>query len=142
VEITNTMANEAILIQQLQDRLPEVTMADGASGTDIEKGTILQLTDANTGSASSADGQFFAGILASENVGADGQTRYAVWTKGIFDLKLTDATVAAGEPVKIAGANLVALADDDTIENSREVVGVALQDGAANEVIEVMVGER
>lgn len=136
------MANEAVLIQQLQDRLPQVVMADGASGTNIEKGTILKLSDANLAAPSSADGEFFAGILASENVGADGQTLYAVWTKGIFDIKLTNATVAAGEPVKIAGANLVALADDDTIANSREVVGVAIQDGAANEVIEVMVGER
>ncbi len=133
------MANEAVMIRRLQDRLGEVTVADG---TAIAKGCILQLTDPQTGSASSADGQFFAGIAVSEKAANDGTTKMAVWTKGVFDIKLTTATVAAGEPVKIAGANLVALANDDTIGNSREVVGVALQDGANDEVIQVMVGER
>lgn len=131
------MANEATLVQQLEDRLLELTVADG---TGIEKGTILQLTDATTGSASSADGEFFGGIAAVEKVANDGQLRIPVWRRGVFDMKLTNATVAAGEPVKIAGANLVALADDDTIANAGEVVGIALQDGAANEVIEVLVG--
>jgi hypothetical protein len=131
------MANEAILVQQLEDRLMEVTVADG---TGIEKGSILQLTDPTTGSLSAADGNFFAGIAASEKVANDGSTRLAVWRYGVFDLKLTAATVAAGEPVKIAGENLVALADDDTIENKGEVVGIALQSGIASEVIEVLVG--
>jgi len=133
------MANEAKHIQRLQDRLLEVTVADDAG---IAKGCILQLTDAQTGSASSADGEFFAGIASTEKVANDGMVKMGVWTKGVWDLKLTNATVAAGEPVKIAGANLVAIADDSTIPNSREVVGVALQDGAENEVIQVLVGER
>lgn len=134
------MANEAVLIQDLEYRQLEVTMANGAAGTDIEQYTILKLTDPNTGAASSADGDFFLGILAVENVGADGQTRYAVYRGGVWDLKLTTATVAAGEPVKIAGANLVALANDDTVANSMEQVGMALQTGANDEVIEVLVG--
>ena len=133
------MANETILVQRLQDRLSTVVVADG---TAIEKGTILQLTDANIGSPSSADGEFFAGIAASEKVANDGSTSLAVWTKGVFDIKLTAATVAAGEPVKIAGANLAAIADDATIANSREIIGYAMQDGVASEVIQVMVGER
>jgi len=134
------MANEAILVQDLEYRHLEVTMADGASGTDIEKHTILKLSDPNTGAASSADGDLFLGILLTENVGADGTTRYAVSRHGVWDMKLTTATVAAGDPLKIAGANLVAKADDDTVNNFSEVVGMALQDGANDEVIEVLVG--
>ena len=134
------MTNEAVLVQDLEYKHLQITMADGSSGTDIEKGTILKLSDANLGAPSTADGEFFLGILLTENVGGDGTTRYAVSRYGVWDLKLTAATVAAGEPVKIAGTNLVALADDDTIGNKGEVVGLALQDGATNEVIEVLVG--
>ena len=134
------MANEAVLIQDLEYRQLEVTMANGSAGTDILKNTILKLSDPNTGAASSADGDFFLGILAIDNVGGDGTVRYAVFRGGVWDLKLTTATVAAGEPVKIAGANLVAIADDDTVANSMEVVGMALQTGANDEVIEVLVG--
>ena len=79
------MANEAVLIQDLEYRQLEVTMADGASGTDIEQYTILKLADPNTGAASSADGDLFLGILAVENKGADGQTRYAVYRGGVWD---------------------------------------------------------
>ncbi len=134
------MTNEAILVQDLEYKQLEVTMADGAVGTDIEQFTILQLTDPNTGSASSADGEFFLGILASENVGGDGQTRYAVYRGGVWDLKDSSAGITVGEMVKIAGANLIATADDDTIGNFSEVVGLALQTAAASEVIEVLVG--
>ena len=134
------MANEAILLQDLEFRHLEVTMANGAAGTNIAKGTILKLTDPNTGAASSADGDFFHGILLEENVGGDGITRYAVSRYGVWNLKLTTATVAAGEPLKLAGANLVAISDDDTIANKGEIVGLALQTGANDEVIEVLVG--
>ena len=134
------MANEAIKVQDLEYRQLEVTMADGASGTDIEQYTILKLADPNTGAASSADGDLFLGILADENVGADGQTRYAVYRGGVWDIKDSGAGITAGQMVKIAGANLIATADDDQIEKHSEVVGLALQTAAASEVIEVLVG--
>ena len=138
--ISESMANEAVLVQDLEYRHLEVTMADGASGTNIEKGTILKLTDPNTGAASSADGDLFLGILLVENVGGDGTTRYAVSRGGVWDIKDSGAGITAGEAVKIAGANLIATADDDTIGNKAEVVGLALQTAAASEVIEVLVG--
>jgi|TARA_R100000501_G_C2628714_1_gene123031 hypothetical protein len=134
------MANEAVLVQDLEYRHLEVTMADGAAGTDIEKGTLLKLSDPTTGAASSADGDLFLGILLTENVGADGQTRYAVSRHGVWDIKDSGAGVTVGDMVKISGANLIATADDDQIEKHSEVVGMALQTGAADEVIEVLVG--
>ncbi len=134
------MANEAVLIQDLEYKQLEVTMADGAAGTDIEQYTLLKIADPNTGSASSADGDLFLGILAVENVGADGQVRYAVYRGGVWDIKATTATITVGNLVKLAGANLVATADDDQVELHSEVVGMALQTAANDEVIEVLVG--
>lgn len=132
------MANEAVPIELPNGgRVIRFTCADG---TGIPKGTILKLTDPRTVSASSADGQFFAGIAAEEKVASDGQTTIGVWTEGIFDLKMTATTVTAGEPVKIGGANLIAAADDDTMENHGEVVGLALETASASEVIAVAVG--
>lgn len=128
------MANEAVLIQQLQDRLPQCKVADGAT---ILKGTILKLSDANTGAASSADGDVFLGIAAVDKLANDGQTTIAYWDKGIFDLKDSGAGITAGNPVKINGANLIATADDATAAGLKEVVGYALQTAAASEVIEV-----
>lgn len=134
------MANEAVLVQDLEWKQLEVTMADGAAGTDIEQYTILKLADPNTGAASSADGDLFLGILAAENKGADGQVRYAVYRGGVWDIKDSGAGFAAGVLVKISGANLVATADDDQIEKHSEVVGLALQTAAASEVVEILVG--
>ena len=111
------MANEAVLVQDLEYRQLEVTMADGSLGTDIEQYTILKLSDANTGSASSTDGDLFLGILAVENKGADGQTRYAAYRGGVWDLKDSGAGMAVGVMCKIAGANLVATADAAPHEN-------------------------
>jgi hypothetical protein len=131
------MANEAVLVQQLEDHLMEVTVADGAG---LEKGTVLKWADPNTGSASSADGDIFCGILATEKTASDGQTRMAVHRRGVFDMKVDGTGATMGQPVKINGANLVGIADDDTIENKGQVIGVAMQTGAADEVIEVLVG--
>ena len=135
------MADEAVMVQQLQERLTQVTVADG---TGIEKGTILKFSsDPNTASASSADGDLFAGIAAEEKVANDGQTELAVWTKGVFAIKVTADTGSAvlGEPVKIDVANTVTVADDDSVAHSSEVVGIALETGAAGETIQVRVGE-
>lgn len=132
------MANEATLVQQLEERLLEVTVADGAG---IEKGTILKLSDPNTAAASSADGDLFAGIASSEKVASDGSTRLAVWRHGVFDMKCDGVGVTVGDRLKINGANLVGVADVTTAADFNEAFGTALQTGAASEVIEVLVGE-
>ena len=136
------MANEAIPVQMLEYRQLEVTMADGASGPDIEQHTILKLSDPNTGAASSADNEIFGGILAVDNVGGDGQTRYAVWTRCVADMKLTAATLVVGDLVHIAGTNLIAKANVTTLADLSEIFGSELQDGANDEVIEIFVNKR
>ena len=133
------MADEAIMIQQLEEKLFQITVADGAG---IEKGTVMKFSsDPNTGAASSADGDLFMGILAEEKVASDGQTEVAVWRKGVFALKTSGSgTAVLGAPVKINGANLIDVADDDTIEVATQVVGIALETGGNSEVIQVLVG--
>lgn len=134
------MVSEAVLVQQLEDRCLEVTVDDADH---ISKGTILKLSDANLGTASSADGDIFLGIAKSEKVANDGQVRLAVWRHGVFDIYVEAGDiggVSAGEMVKISGANFIVTADSDTIETHGEVVGMALQDGAVDEQIEVLVG--
>ncbi|MEK0325845.1 MAG: DUF2190 family protein [Nitrosopumilus sp.] len=133
------MANEAKLVQDLEFRHLEVTMADGSSGTDIPLGTILKLDDPNTGSAGSADNDIFLGILLVDNEGGDGQVRYALSRKGVWDIKASNATIAAGKIVMMKGANLVAETDAAVTEQGQNV-GMALQTAATNEVIEVLVG--
>lgn len=131
------MANEAVLIQDLEYRHMEITVADNVA---IPKGTILSFQDPTKGVASAGDNELFIGILLEEKVVNSGVVRVAVSRHGVWDIKLTTATVTVGDTLKVAGANLVATADDDTVNNFTEVVGIALQTGANDEVIEVLVG--
>lgn len=125
------MANEAKLVRRLEDRLQQVTVAEDAG---IEKGTVLELTDVNTGAASSGTG-IFCGIATTEKVANDGSTTLSVWNNGIFDMTASAATITAGDLVKIDGANLVS-----TTATGEDAIGMALQDAAASEVILVHVG--
>jgi len=130
------MANEAVLIHELEPPIP-ITVADGAG---IEKGTILKISDPNTGAASSADGDIFAGITAEEKIASDGRTKIPVYRRGVFKITDSGAGVTVGQAVKISGANLVAAADDDQVELQFEVVGQALETAAASETLLVLVG--
>lgn len=134
------MANEADIIELLGNGGDPVrfTVADG---TGIEKGTIMKIdSDPRTIAASSADGDLIVGIAAEEKVANDGQTSLAVYTHGIFDLTCSGSgTATLGEPVKVTGANLIDVADDDTIAHMMEVVGVALETGGNSEKINVLV---
>ncbi len=138
------MTSEAIMIKQLEpsDRLFQVTVLDNAG---IAKGTLMQISsDPNTATKTSADGDLFIGILAEEKVADDGQTEMAVWQRGVFALQTAalSGAIAVGERVKISGANEVALADDDTIANAQEIVGIALESTTdqTTELIQVLVG--
>lgn len=126
------MTNEAILSTRLQDHLPSVTVADD---TLILKGTILKLSDPNTGAASSADGDIFGGIAFADKVADDGATKLAVYTQGIFEVVCDGVGVTVGDRLKIGGANLVSVADVTTAADFSEHFAIALQTGAASESI-------
>lgn len=110
-----------------------------ADATAIEKGTILKLSGDREVAASSADGDIFAGIAAREKVANDGRTQIAVIRDGIFDMTMADDTCNAGDIMKISGANLIAPADDDSVEAGAQAFGMALEAGSSGEVIEVLL---
>jgi len=132
------MANEAILLIEMSSPIP-MTCADGAG---IEKGTLLQLTDPMTVSASSADNEISIGIAAAEKIASDGVTKCPVYIDGIFRMKDSGSGVTAGDLLKIAGANLVATADDAGAQGGKEVVGKALETAGASETLAVLVGKQ
>jgi len=130
------MANEAKLVQRLQDRLPTCQVKGDA---DIAKGTILVLaaTEENRGEASAADGDIYLGIAAADYSTDDVPDTLAYWDKGIFYLTCDGVGVTAGDPVKVGGANLISVADDATAAGLKEVIGYSLMDGGAGDQVEV-----
>lgn len=137
------MANEAILRERANAQPIDFNVADG---TGIEAGTLLQLTDPRTASASSASGEIFAGVAAREKVANDGRTRLAVFPRGcgaVFDMTVTPSTGACtvGERVVINGANTITRMATTGLEpdDNKLVVGTALETGSAGEVIQVIL---
>jgi len=101
------MANEAIIVELLGNKGDTIryTCADG---TDIPKGTVLELTSPRTVIKGSGVNTPLVGIAASEKVANDGQTSIGVYTNGIFQLKCATTQCEIGDQVSLA-------ADDNTI---------------------------
>lgn len=119
------MANEAKVITLLgNDGDPvECTVTDASA---IPKGALIQLhATSMTGSISDTDGDYFLGVARSEKVASDGQTQFGVYTNGLFNMHSTTG-MTLGVPQKIEDVNLVTDANDDTIANAAEVVGLAM----------------
>ena len=130
------MANEAILVQQLETRFFEATIATGSSGTDIAKGTIMKWgSDPNTVVVSSGDGDLFAGILQSEHKGGAGVTSVSLGRRGKYAMKITaGGTTVLGEPVKIAGANLLEESIQQELETIKAVPSALLRKAFSGEL--------
>lgn len=86
------MASEALLIYELEPPLP-FTVADG---TGIEKGAILKMTGSMTASLADGDGDIIAGIAAEEKIANDGNTKLAVYRRGIFRVLAGSAGITVG----------------------------------------------
>ena len=129
------MANEAVMIEDFGLNPVQRKIANGSSGTDIEKHTIMKLADANLVSANSSTGEVFGGILAAEKVGGDGSTTTSCHMGGVFDLTCSGA-VTTGDNVTTSGANLIRLATSAEIVLGKSI-GIAEEDGSVNEVIRV-----
>lgn len=97
------MANEAICYVA-PTRFRQVTIAAGAV---IPKGTVIALTSANTGAASSADNDVFGGIAMEESTAATTHTTLTVAMDGEWGLMSTAAGITVGNQVSIGGANTV-----------------------------------
>jgi hypothetical protein len=136
------MANEAVILSlgEGQGRVRRFTCA---AATSISGGTICQLTDPITASASSAAGQAFAGIAAADKDGSDSSTSIGLYTEGTFDLVASGA-ITVGAPVFISGANLIATSisggEIASLVSGGLVLGRALETASNAEVIAVAVG--
>jgi hypothetical protein len=134
------MANEATIIE-LHGVVPgEPVNLTCANAATIEKGTLLKIADPCTAAASDGAAQAFIGIAAAEKVANDGSTTISVYTRGIFGLVTTNASVAAGERVCLGGANTIVQVTADT-ENLYGCVGISLgTDGAGAARVPVLIG--
>ncbi len=92
----------------------------------VPKGTLMKISASNTAIAATGDGEFFAGIAAVEVKPNIGTTKLACLTHCVALMTAGTGATTFGQPQKLSGVNLVIDADDDTIENSREVVGLSL----------------
>ncbi len=130
------MTNEAVMIQQLEDRLFEVEVP--VSGVWL-KGATLGLFDAQIGSNTTSGNHFFAGIATADKTSTDGINKASVWRAGVFDMKTSGtAAIVAGQQVGLSTLpNAVAIIPDIIAASGGRVVGVALQDGQVDETIQV-----
>ena len=134
------MANEAVIIELLGNQGDPIryTVADA---TGIAKGAIMELTDPRTMIASSGAGSVIAGIAAAEKVASDGSTTLAVYTNGIFDLKIkSGGSATLGSYVRSAAATDNTVTACTTLDNETgKAIGKALETGSADEVVAVRV---
>ena len=123
------MALETTLVIETMPPIP-FTCADG---TGIEKGTVLKLTDPMTVAAADGDTDIVAGIAAEEKIANDGNTKIAVYTRGIFKGFAGAAGVTAGAAiitdVATGAANELVNAD----VNSENIVGRSMETAADTE---------
>lgn len=132
------MADEAVIIE-LQRGANPVNFTC-ASGTGIEKGALLTLSNPRTVAAGTED-SVFGGIAAAEKTSTDMATTIACWVPGqgnIFDLKACAGGVTLGAMVKLSGSNLICDASDADFEAGK-VIGKSLEEGSADEVVAVLV---
>lgn len=126
------MANEAVCMIN-PTKFGRVTIAAGAV---IPKGTILKLTDPNTGAPSSADNDVFGGITMSESTAADTFTEMEVALDGVWALTATAAAITIGSDVVIGGANTIKAYT--TLDDEKGyVVGKILETTAGSETVMV-----
>ena len=136
------MADEAVIIELFDGGRPIRYTVNNA--TAVPKGTIMQLVDPRTIQACAASSTPIAGIAAAEKVASDGSTSLAVYTDGIFGLKVDPSgSVTLGTYVSFGTVQPVA---GNTIDNATSLdhekghtVGMALEEGSAAEVINVRV---
>ena len=126
-----------------------------ADGINISKGELLRLIDPRTVTAgkllsvTTVSQAPFAGIAAMDKLASDGSTAISVWTKGVFDIKISGANAIpkAGQWVGLSGGNILSwpagVLDATPISESFSggyFVGRALETASAQETIAVAIG--
>jgi len=133
------MANEAVIIELFNGGRPiRFTCADD---TEIEKGTLMELTDPRTVIANTNDNAPVVGIAAADKVANDGATTIAVYTDGIFDMLTDSGTDSVGALLaNSATENTLQTADaSDLLQGSD--LGMALETAGNAEVVAVRINK-
>ncbi len=121
------MANEATVITLLGNQGDPIEYTVDATVA-VPLGTLMKISASpQTAIAATADGDFFAGIAAVEVKANTGVTKLACLTHVVAEMEAGTGDTTFGQPCKISALNEVIDADDDTIENSGEVVGLSLE---------------
>ena len=130
------MANEWKIVRETSVPIPFTI----GNATPLEKGTAVYITDPNTVAATAADGNPFIGVVATEKIANDGNTKVDVWTSGVFIVTDSGAGVTVGDILKMNGANLVATADEAGAQCAKEYVGIALETAGAGHTFLALIG--
>ena len=130
------MANEAILLVKLEPAIP-TTVTDG---TGIEKGSLMNLADLNTGALSATAAEELSGIAASEKIASDGKATLGVIKRGVFKMYCSGAVNVGRAVQSAADANYPNHIEEAAVTSSgSSILGHALETGATTEQIMVMV---
>ena len=137
------MTDEAVLVSEHSALNPvQRTIANGSSGTDIEKHTLMKLEDENT--VDSSDGvNEWGGILATEKVGGDGSTTIGCHMNGQWDLRThIGAAISIGEQVTLSGANLIRAATAAEVQLGKFIgnADAVAADGTAETILVTLRG--
>lgn len=130
------MANEWKIVRETSIPIPFTI----GNATALEKGTAVKITDPNTVAATAADADRFIGVVATEKIANDGNTKVDVWTSGVFIVTDSGAGVTVGDALKMNGANLVATQDEAGAQSLAETVGIALETAGAGETFLALIG--
>lgn len=130
---------EPQIIELLGDR-GDVVSYTVANGTQISKGSLMQLTDPRTMSKATAGTHTFAGIAAADKVALDGQVQLGAYRYGIFEMRCDEgAGVGVGCPVAVSGSNCFRLGVAGDLVTGK-IIGKALEAFSAGEEGSVLVG--
>lgn len=105
----------------------------------ISKNDLLSLGTIRKASGAALIDVPFAGVAAADKEASDGSTTISAHTRGIFDC-LCSGAVPVGAPVKLSGANTVAVMLAADIPPTNKKMGRALETGADAEVIAIEIG--
>ena len=106
------------LVYERSPPIPYI-IADGSAGSNIEKGTLMKISDGAIVAASAGDADAIVGIIAEEKIGGDGNTKAPIYQDGIFK------AVAGGNCT--VGVGLMSWSDsgdaNDVIDATNAAVG-------------------
>lgn len=105
----------------------EYTIAEGSLGTNIPKGSVMNINSSPATITVGAADELVAGVLEVEHKGGTGVTKVSVLTHFVGEITAGTGATTFGQPQKLSGENLFIDADDDTIENKMEAACLSLE---------------